>query len=167
MEEPPCNAMRTYFAHLTDPRRANARHRLLAMIVLPICAVICGADGWEDSEEDGPVQAPWLAELFDVPHGIPAHDPCRRVLSRLDSEALPRCFLAWTQALHEATDGEIVAIDGKTLRRAFAYASSLYSTGMSVVRLPFWRSRQQTTHASVGDRRTLRQHTDHAYCHFG
>lgn len=124
MEEPPFDDIRTYFANLTDPRSANARHRLLDIIVIAICAVICGADGWEDIEEYGHVQAPWLEELLDLPHGIPAHDTFCRVLSRLDPEELTQCFLAWTQALHEATNGEIVAIDGKTLRRSFDHASS-------------------------------------------
>jgi predicted transposase YbfD/YdcC len=124
MAEPPLEDIRSYFANLTDPRSANARHRLLDIVVIAICAVICGAEGWEDIEEYGSVHLSWLEDLLDLPHGIPAHDTFRRVLSRLDPEELTRCFLAWTQALHEATDGEIIAIDGKTLRRSFDRAAS-------------------------------------------
>jgi predicted transposase YbfD/YdcC len=114
----------SYFADLTDPRSSNARHGLLDILVIAICAVICGADGWEDLEEYGRVHAAWFETLLDLPHGIPSHDPFRRVLSRLNPEELTQCFLAWTQALHEATDGDIVAIDGKTLRRSFDQAAA-------------------------------------------
>jgi predicted transposase YbfD/YdcC len=94
------------------------------MLVMAIYAVICGAEGWEDLAEYGRVQAPWFKKLLALPHGIPSHETFRRVLSRLAPEALTPCFLAWTQALREATDGEIVAIDGQTLRRAFDQATS-------------------------------------------
>jgi hypothetical protein len=70
------------------------------------------------------VQATWVEELFDLPHGMPFYDTFRRVLSLLDPEKLTQWFLAWIQALHAATDGDIVAIDGKTLRRFFDQASS-------------------------------------------
>jgi predicted transposase YbfD/YdcC len=124
MVAPPFDDICGYFAHLTDPRSAKARHGLLDILVIAICAVICGAEGWEDIEEYGHVQAGWLTDLLPLPHGIPSHDTFRRVLSRLAPEELTQCFLAWTQALQEATGGDIVAIEGKTLRRSFAHASS-------------------------------------------
>ena len=74
---------------LTNPRSAHApnqRHELLAILVIAVCAVICGADSWEDIEEYGKAQADWFAEVLDFPHGIPGHDTFRRVLSRLDPE---------------------------------------------------------------------------------
>jgi predicted transposase YbfD/YdcC len=83
-----------------------------------------GAEGWEDIEEYGKAQAEWFADLLDLPHGIPGHDTFRRVFSRLDPEALTRCFIAWTQALSEASGGDIVSIDGKTLRHAFDQATA-------------------------------------------
>jgi predicted transposase YbfD/YdcC len=124
MQTPPLTDIRSHFADLTDPRSSNARHRLLDILVIAICAVICGAEGWEDIEEYGRVQVLWFKKLLELPYGIPSHDTFRRVLSRLDPEELTQCFLAWTQALREATAGEIVAIDGKTLRRSFDQATA-------------------------------------------
>jgi len=93
------------------------------MLIIAVCAVICGADGWEDLEEYGTSQAEWFATFLDLPHGIPGHDTFRRVLSRLDPEELTQCFIAWTEALSEASGGDIVSIDGKTLRHSFDRAS--------------------------------------------
>jgi hypothetical protein len=116
-----------HFATLTDPRCPHAphsRHLLMDILVIAVCAVIGGAEGWEDIEEYGKAQAAWCADLRDLPHGIPGHDTFRRVLSRLDPEALTQCFIAWTPALSAASGGEIVSIDGKTLRHAFDQATS-------------------------------------------
>lgn len=66
-----------YFATLTDPRcpyAPNSRHLLMDMLFIAVCAVICGAEGWEDLEAYGTSQAEWLADLRELPHGIPSHD---------------------------------------------------------------------------------------------
>jgi len=124
MERIPSVPIGDHFASLTDPRCANARHRLLDILVIAICAVLCGAEGWEDIEEYGQAQAEWFREVLDVPHGIPSHDTFRRVLARLDPDEFTQCFLTWTQALSQRSAGEIVAIDGKTLRRSFDRGAS-------------------------------------------
>jgi predicted transposase YbfD/YdcC len=124
MERVPAVPIREHFASLTDPRCANARHHLLDILVIAICAVLCGAEGWEDIEEYGHAQAEWFQQVLDMPHGIPSHDTFRRVLARLDPDEFTQCFLTWTQALRERSAGEIVAIDGKTLRRSFDRAAS-------------------------------------------
>ncbi len=124
MDRIPGVPIRDHCANLTDPRRANARHRLLDILIIAICAVLCGAEGWEDIEAYGQAQVEWFAQLLDLPHGIPSHDTFRRVLARLDPDAFTPCFLTWTQALSERSEGEIVAIDGKTLRRSFDRAAS-------------------------------------------
>src|SRR5215813_13372274 len=116
-----------HFAALTDPRcpgAPNSRHLLMDILVIAVCAVISGAEGWEDIEEYGKAQADWFADLLDLPHGIPGHDTFRRVLSPLDPEELTQCFIAWTQALSEASGGEMVSIDGKTRRHAFDQATA-------------------------------------------
>ena len=116
-----------HFAALTDPRcpcAPNSRHLLMDILVIAVCAVISGAEGWEDIEEYGKAQADWFADLLDLPHGIPGHDTFRRVLSQLDSEELTQCFIAWTQALSEASGGDIVSLDGKTLRHSFDQATA-------------------------------------------
>ena len=94
------------------------------MLVLAVCAVMCRADGWEDLEEYGKAQADWCAEVVDFPHGIPGHDTFRRVLARLDPDELAQCFLSWTAALSDLSGGDIVAIDGKTLRHSFDRAAA-------------------------------------------
>jgi predicted transposase YbfD/YdcC len=85
---------------------------------------MCGADGWEDMEEYGKAQAAWFTQRLDLPHGLPSHDPFRRVVARVDPEALTQCLLSWTGALRELSGGDIVSIDGKTVRHAFARATS-------------------------------------------
>jgi predicted transposase YbfD/YdcC len=115
------------FVTLTDPRcpyAPNSRHLLMDILVIAVCAVISGAEGWEDIEEYGKAQAEWFADLLDLPHGIPGHDTFRRVLSQVDPEEFTQCFIAWTNALHAATAGDIVAIDGKTLRHSFDRATA-------------------------------------------
>ena len=122
----PASSFQDYFATLTDPRcpdAPNSRHSLMDILLIAVCAVICGAEGWEDIEEYGTAHTKWFADILDLPHGIPGHDTFRRVLSRLDPEELTRCFIAWTEALSEASGGEIVAIDGKTLRHSFDRAT--------------------------------------------
>jgi predicted transposase YbfD/YdcC len=116
-----------HFATWTDPRcpyAPNSRHLLMDILVIAVCAVIGGAEGWEDIEEYGTSQAEWFADLLELPHGIPGHDTFRRVLSRLDPEELTQCFIAWTQALSEASGGDMVSIDGKTLRHSFDQATA-------------------------------------------
>jgi predicted transposase YbfD/YdcC len=116
-----------HFAALTDPRCPHAphsRHLLMDILVIAVCAVISGAEGWEDLEEYGQANAEWLGDLLDLPHGIPGHDTFRRVLSRLAPEELTQCFIAWTNALSAASGGDIVSIDGKTLRHSFDQATS-------------------------------------------
>jgi predicted transposase YbfD/YdcC len=121
------SSFQDHFASLTDPRcphAPNQRHQLIDILVIAVCAVICGADGWEDIEEYGKAQAAWFAQLLDLPHGIPGHDTFRRVLARLDPEELTQCFIAWTAALRDLSGGDIVSIDGKTLRHSFDQATS-------------------------------------------
>ncbi len=121
------SSFEAHFTSLTDPRCPNApnqRHLLIDMLVIAVCAVICGADGWEDIEEYGKAQADWFAQLLDLPHGIPGHDTFRRVLSRLDPDELTQCFIAWTNALSDLSGGDIVSLDGKTLRHSFDRAAS-------------------------------------------
>jgi predicted transposase YbfD/YdcC len=131
-----------HFASLTDPRSSHApnqRHELLAILVIAVCAVICGADGWEDIEEYGKAQAAWFAAVLDFPHGIPGHDTFRRVLSRLDPDELTQCFRSWTAALSDLSGGDIVAIDGKTLRHSFDRAAAKAAIHM----VSAWASRNR------------------------
>ena len=121
------SSLQEHCATLTDPRcphAPNSRHLLMAILVMAVCAVIGGAEGWEDIAEYGRSQAEWFASLLDLPHGIPGHDTFRRVFSRVDPEELTQCFIAWTPALREASGGDMVSIDGTTLRQAFDQATA-------------------------------------------
>ena len=124
MEKPASPRLLDHFASVTDPRGPNIRHYLFDIFVIALCAVISGAEGWEDMEEYGQAQADWFEQFLALPHGIPSPDTFRRVLSRLKPEELTQCFINWTQSLRESINGEIVSIDGKTLRRSFDRASA-------------------------------------------
>jgi predicted transposase YbfD/YdcC len=94
------------------------------MLVLASCAVLCGAEGWEDSEAYGTALAEWCEAVLDLPHGMPCDDTFRRVLSRLDPNELTPCFLSWSEALSDMSKGDLVSRDGTTLRHAFDHAAS-------------------------------------------
>jgi predicted transposase YbfD/YdcC len=113
-----------YFAELNDPRVERTRlHELGDILVIAICAVICGADSWVEMEAYGRAKEHWLRQFLALPYGIPSHDTFARVLARLKPEEFQQCFLRWMQAVSEVTHGEVVAIDGKTLRRSFDRAA--------------------------------------------
>jgi predicted transposase YbfD/YdcC len=113
-----------HFADLTDPRIDRSRlHELLDIVTIAICAVIAGADTWDDIEDFGKAKHDWLKTFLDLPNGIPSHDTVRRLFERLDPDEFQRGFLSWIEALHEATERQVVAIDGKTLRRSFDRAN--------------------------------------------
>ena len=109
-----------HLADLTDPRIDRSRlHDLLDIVAIAICAVVAGADSWDDIEDFGNAKITWLGTFLELPNGIPSHDTFRRVFERLDPDEFQRCFLGWIEALHEATERQVVAIDGKSLRRSF------------------------------------------------
>jgi predicted transposase YbfD/YdcC len=109
-----------HFAGLTDPRIDRSRlHELLDIIAIAICAVVAGADSWDDIEDFGNAKITWLGTFLELPNGIPSHDTFRRLFERLDPDEFQRGFLGWIEALHEATERQVIAIDGKCLRRSF------------------------------------------------
>ena len=115
----PGASLRAHFADLPDPRAGPAtRHELLDVVAIAVCAVVCGADTWVDVALFGRSKEGWLRTFLALPHGIPSHDTFGRVFAALDPAAFERCFLGWVQALAAAADGEVVAIDGKVLRRS-------------------------------------------------
>ena len=107
------------FSSLQDPRTGRAkRHNLIDVIVIAICAVICGADSWVDVEMYGKSKREWLSRLLKLANGIPSHDTFGRVFARLDSVQFESCFTEWVRAVNEVVEGQVVAIDGKTVRRS-------------------------------------------------
>jgi predicted transposase YbfD/YdcC len=106
-----------YFAQLKDPRRAHRRlHLLQDLIVIALCAVIAGAQDWQQIETFGRKRRGWLRRFLVLPNGIPSHDTFERVFNRLKPQAFQACFRKWVQAITAALRIKHVAIDGKTLR---------------------------------------------------
>lgn len=115
----PMSSIQHYFASLADPRQAiNQEHQLLDILVIAICAIIAGADDWEAVADFGRAKVAWFQRFLALPHGIPAHDTFWRVFRALEPECFQTCFLTWIQAVGNVTQGQVVAIDGKKLRRS-------------------------------------------------
>jgi predicted transposase YbfD/YdcC len=108
-----------HFVELTDPRRGEPVYPLLNVVVIAICAVICGADDFVAIEKFGRTKREWLARFLDLEAGIPSHDRFNAILAALKPAEFEKCLLSWIAALHQITGGQLVAIDGKTLRRSF------------------------------------------------
>jgi predicted transposase YbfD/YdcC len=110
-------AIQTHFRNLKDPRRAP-RHHLLDLLVIALCAVICGANDWQQIATFGRQRRDWLRRFLKLPHGLPCHDTFERVFERLNPRAFVAAFSQWMHALADAVGIEHIAIDGKTLRRS-------------------------------------------------
>lgn len=106
-----------HFSGLADPRSDQGkRHPLISIIVIALCAVICGADGWSQIEEFGKDKQSWLKSFLDLPYGIPIEDTYRRVFAFIDVKEFQKRFSKWIQATIYVKTGSIIAIDGKALR---------------------------------------------------
>jgi len=107
------------FSELKDPRIDRTKHHaLIDIMVIAICAVICGADTWEDVEAFGRAKQAWFERFLEMPNGIPSHDTFNRVFNRLDAQQFQNCFMKWISAVSELIPGQVIAIDGKLLRRS-------------------------------------------------
>ena len=108
------------FSEVPDPRIQRSRlHPLSSILGLSLCAVLSGADSFSSIENFGHFKRSWLETFLELPNGIPSHDTLGRVFAMLDPTALRDAFTRWTQAIANLKKGEVVAIDGKTLRRSF------------------------------------------------
>ncbi len=113
-----------HFAELTDPRRRAVTYPLINVVVIAICAVICGADDFVAIAKFARMKRPWIERFLDLSAGIPSHDRFNAILAAIKPAEFQKCLLSWITALHEVTGGQVIAIDGKTLRRSFDAASS-------------------------------------------
>jgi len=129
-----------HFSSITDPRiDRTKRHKLIDILVIAICATICGADGWEEFELFGQSKLEWFKSFLELPNDIPSDDTFRRVFGRIDPRQFQHCFLEWIREVAELTQGQIVAIDGKQSRRSYDRA-----TGKTAIRMvSAWASENQ------------------------
>lgn len=124
MVRTPPMSLAAHLAQLPDPRvRRTRRHALVDILVITVCAVICGADDWVAIARFGRAKRRWFRQFLALPHGIPSHDTFGRVFAALDPQAFHAAFLAWVQSVATLLPGDVIAIDGKTLRRTFDTAS--------------------------------------------
>lgn len=119
MDSAPYADIISHFAELEDPRSPiNQEHKFTDVLVIAICAAICGADDWVSVEQFGQAKANWFATFLELPDGIPSHDTLWRIFRRLDADQFQSCFERWMHSIEDLTAGEVVAIDGKQLRRS-------------------------------------------------
>jgi predicted transposase YbfD/YdcC len=115
----PAALIETHFGELKDPRAAHSiEHQLIDILIITICATICGANDWEAIAQYARTKQEWLKTWLELPNGIPSADTFSRVFARLKPEELQTCFMGWMQAVQNVTEGELLNIDGKTLRGA-------------------------------------------------
>jgi len=107
------------FQDLPDPRvEGRCDHKLIDIIVVTVCAVIAGAETWVDVEQFGEAKQDWLKTFLELPAGIPSHDTFGRFFAALDAEAFQAAFMHWVEGVFRVSKGQVIAIDGKTLRRS-------------------------------------------------
>lgn len=124
MEPSPVKSLQDYFRDFKDPRAKSAkRHELLDIIIIAVCAVICDCNTWVDIAEFGRSRVEWFKSFLALPQGIPSHDTFGRVFALLNPEEFVRCFRLWAEGLRDTLGGQIINIDGKTLRGAHDLAS--------------------------------------------
>ncbi len=112
-------SIREHFESLPDPRIDRQKlHHLIDIISISICAALCGAEGWTDVAEFGKAKKDWFQTFLELPNGIPSHDTFGRFFSLLDPQAFQDTFLQWVQSVNDLFKGQVVAIDGKCLRRS-------------------------------------------------
>jgi predicted transposase YbfD/YdcC len=113
------NGLIAHFARMADPRINRRKfHDLVDVLVIAVCALLCGGETFNDMEDFGKAKRAWFQSFLKLTHGIPSHDTFNRVFAALDPQQFLECFLRWTQSVRQKVQQEIVAIDGKALRRA-------------------------------------------------
>jgi len=109
--------IKSIFSSIEDPRRdINKLHKLEDILLIGIISVICAADTWKNMETFAKAREDFLTTFLDLKNGIPSDDTFNRVFSAIDSHQLERCFSKWVSHLGDLTDGEIIPVDGKTIR---------------------------------------------------
>jgi len=117
--EPVFTSLEECFSEVPDPPvRGRCDHKLIDLIIITVCAVICGADSWTGVETFAKAKERWLKRYLELPNGNPSHDTFGRVFASLNAEAFQAGFSRWVEAVFRVTKGQVVAMDGKTVRRS-------------------------------------------------
>ena len=111
-------SIENHFSNITDPRDLNKRHKFIDILTIAICAVVCGANSWKHIEEFGQAKLDWFKDFLQLPHGIASHDTFGRVFAQIDPDQFQQSFMSWVQSICQLSHGQVIAIDGKTLRRS-------------------------------------------------
>lgn len=120
----PEGSLLRHFEDLNDPRvERTKKHKLIDLVAIAICGVICGADNWVEIAYYGEVKEAWLRQFLELPNGIPSHDTFTDVFARIKGEEFQTCFMSWVQAISKLTEGQVVSVDGKALRHSYDKAS--------------------------------------------
>lgn len=124
LENNPVMSLEDCFGDLPDPRVVGrCDHRLLDIVIIAICAVLSGAESWDEVEVFGESKEAWLRQFLALPHGIPSHDTFRRVFSLLDAPAFQERFMQWVESTFSVGRDQVIAIDGKSVRRSHNHAT--------------------------------------------
>ena len=119
MKLKPKHSIAEHFNDIEDIRiERGKKHKLIDIITISICAVVCGADGWIDIEMYGIARKKWLEKFLELPNGIPSHDTFARVFSQINPDEFNKSFLSWIKGISKITAGEIIAFDGKQSRNS-------------------------------------------------
>src|SRR5262249_18215866 len=115
-----------HFQTLEDPRIERAKkHQLLDILVIAVCTLLTGGEGFQDMELFGKSKQAWLQTFLALPHGIPSHATFGRVFARLNPQRFQACFLSWTRAVAQLIQGTLISLDGKTVKAAFDRATTV------------------------------------------
>lgn len=130
-----------HLSTIEDPRSpVNRDHKLIDILMISLCAIICGAEHFTEFQEFGEAKEDWFRSFLELPKGIPSHDTFNRVFAVLSPKAFQEVFLAWTEGLRESFSDELIAIDGKTLRGSYSKSKKK----SAIVMVSAWASKNKT-----------------------
>jgi predicted transposase YbfD/YdcC len=125
MADPVNASIIDHFQTLEDPRiERTKKHTWLDLLVIALCTLLTGGEGFQDMELFGKSKQAWLQTFLALPHGIPSHDTFGRVFARLNPQRFQACFLSWTRAVAQLTQGALISLDGKTVKASFDRATA-------------------------------------------
>jgi predicted transposase YbfD/YdcC len=125
MADPVNASIVEHFQTLEDPRiERTKKHNLLDILVIALCTLLTGGEGFQDMALFGQSKQAWRQTFLALPHGIPSHDTFGRVFARLNPQRFQECFLSWTRAVAQFTEGTLISLDGKTVKASFDRATT-------------------------------------------